>query len=179
MNNESSMAGRARHAASSVACGAAALVGTLWGQVASAADQIFPNAASREVSVEYKQDGRTVRGVISNGSSLVATSVEVSCLHSVPPRPECAAKGGPFSSLIVSPDDVAVKSAKVKPRAGVYYEPSNCRFIPLGTEVLVTHEAPLLPGKAASLYAELPAGRVLDSCSVKEVRGRERRWFEF
>lgn len=166
MKNRRSMTGAACQATASMACAAATLTGTLVGKEAFAADQIFPDAAAQHVSVEYKQDGRTVRGAISNGSSLVATRVEISCLHSAP-RPDCDSGKkykGRYSSLIVTAEDLANP---------------QCRYIPLGTELVVTHEATLLPGKSGNLYAELPAGRVLASCWVKEVRGREKRWFEF
>lgn len=172
--------------AASVAC-AAVLLGTFGAHRAFAADQMFPTAASQHVSVEYKQDGRTVRGAISNASRLVATRVEVSCFHSAPQRSDCAQKkdGGRFSelrfgSLIVEPDEFRVPRRRANAGPEAFYMPSDeCRYVSLGTELTVTYEVTLLPGKSASLYAELPAGRVLDSCSVREVRGREKRWFEY
>lgn len=150
-------------------------------QSASAVDQLLPEAAKSQITVAFKQDGRTVRGLITNQSSFVASSIEVSCFHSAP-RPICPEKyGGKQSSLIVFPDDVESVKNRSKSKKGVFYDPvpHGCRYTSLGTEVRVKSGDALLPGKSTALYAEIPDGQIVDSCSISEVRGREKRWFNF
>lgn len=140
-------------------------------QSASAVDQLLPEAAKSQITVAFKQDGRTVRGLITNQSSFVASSIEVSCFHSGT-RPICPEKdAGKYSSLIVTPEQVE------KSKKEFFLDP--CRYISLGIEIRVKSGDTVPPGKSTALYAEIPNGRTVDSCSISEVRGREKRWFNF
>lgn len=137
------------------------LVLALATQSALAQDQILPETAGRQFSVDSRQDGRTVRGSITNGSSMVALTVRVSCWH-MALAPACENKyEGKYASLIVDPD-----------------RPKYCEHRPQ-TKLVVTNDLKIMPGKSVELYGELPLNRSLHSCSVIEVRGREKRWLEF
>jgi hypothetical protein len=92
---------------------------------------------------------------------MVALTVRVSCRH-VAPAPGCwYAHLGKYGSLITDPN-----------------RPPHCEQRPQA-EVVLTSDQKIMPGKSVELYGELPGGRQLAGCHVTDVRGRERRWFEF
>jgi hypothetical protein len=143
------------------------LVLALSAPAAFAVDELFPEAEKIKVTVHHKQDGRAVRGLITNESSLVASSIEVVCRHSAPQKNcgEVKGKGitftGPYASLITGPDM------------------SPCYISLASEEMVVSKQITLSPGKSTNFYAEIPDGQKVSSCDVQEVRGREKRWFNF
>lgn len=150
-----------------------------------AQDQLLPQRAAAQVQVSHRQDGRAVYVTVVNSSGMVMTSAELACVHDEPMRRKSSATGGldpklmpAFVATLEADSPAGASGRKNTPATPAAWPDPYVRSAPrVGVRSKVQEK--VLPGKSVQVYFEVPAGQEVDHCSLDDLRGREKRWFEF
>lgn len=137
----------------------------LEGGATLAEERLLPASTHREVSVTMAQEGKALEVALENNSKLVITAVKLDCHYSDNRAGDVAVY---FQCMGRTP----------KSRQSACLDKHNSNFKHHFPEKL---EAALniLPGKSSTLIFQLPDDTRVTHCSLENLRGRDKKFYEF
>ena len=149
--------------------------------------RLMPSVESSKVHLSFKVDGRAILVTVRNESQLALTAGTLYCSPYVlnQPRPAAAPNGRKWcyseSDLVpaTSSDIDAYVVSKMRSDEATAREINPQFCTPPGPTIFYVRET-IVPKKAKELYFETGgAGPQLVDCRLQDLRGREKRMWEF
>jgi hypothetical protein len=149
--------------------------------IAAELDRLLPTSSESDIEISTTQDGQALDVTILNRSEYVVTSLEIYCFahnalvlsqHNL----ECS---NYQSNSGVTPGLTIGAKRKLTPYWSDTLPVNKCDYALRPSKVLDRkYNEKIKPNAKASIYAEIPSGMIELHCTVHDLRGRRKKWFE-